>query len=89
MQLEKVQYPAKARAGGGFGLLSRFLCSIKPRGVGQSGRITSSSITTRSTKAGTSRRGNSRSSSQQRFGRPSGRSVSERPGWRALRVSSQ
>jgi len=46
----------------------RFL-SKPSRGVGQSGRIPNSSITTRSRKAGTLRRGNSRSSSPKRRGR--------------------
>ena len=43
----------------------------QPRGVGQSGRIPNSSITTSSTKAGTSRRGSSRNSFQKRFARAS------------------
>ena len=42
------------------------------RGVGQSGRIPSSSTTTSSTKAGTLRPGNSRNSFQKRFARASG-----------------
>src|SRR3954452_9991709 len=40
---------------------------MKPRGVGQSGRIPNSFTTTRSAKAGTLRPGNSRNSSQKRF----------------------
>ena len=47
--------------------------SMKPRGAGRSGRIPSSSTSTRSTRAVTSRHGSSRCSSQTRFAQASGR----------------
>src|SRR5688500_2298105 len=53
---------------------------MRPRGVGPSERIPISSITTRSTKAATSRRGSSRVSSRQRYARRSGRCGSGRSG---------
>src|SRR6266478_8855703 len=54
------------------------MSSTKPRAVGRSGRFPSSSTTTSSTKAVTSRPGNSRSSSARRCGRRSGRCVHRR-----------
>src|SRR5258707_3981606 len=56
---------------------------MKPRGAGQSVRIPNSSITTSSTEAATSPRGNSRNSFQKRFARASDPCANRRGGRRA------
>ena len=58
----------------------------KPRAVGRSGRITNSSITTRSTKAGTSRRGSSRNSFPKRFAQDSNRYANRSEDFGALKM---
>src|SRR5262245_16039004 len=61
------------------------MTSAQRRGVGPSRRIPSSSTTTSSTRVDTSRRGNSRSSSAQRFARVSDRSASKGGGQETTR----